>query len=103
MECGVVPSLMIARWGMGRERGGIRLGGLLLDTLRCRGILLLTGGMLIGHVSRDSDWQRISPFYEQLFQGFLMLFLLELGITTARENDREEQVGRLHDGLCCPR
>jgi hypothetical protein len=99
MEFGVVLSLMIARWGLGRERGGIRIGELLLDTLRGRGILLLSGGMVIGFVATDADWQRIAPFYETLFRGFLMLFLLEMGMTAARQIRQFAQVGLFMTGF----
>lgn len=99
MEFGVVLSLMIARWGLGRERGGIRISELLLDTLRGRGILLLSGGMVIGFVASDTDWQRIAPFYETLFRGFLMLFLLEMGMTAARQIRQFAQVGVFMTGF----
>lgn len=99
MEFGVVLSLMIARWGLGRERGGIKVGELVLDTLRGRGILLLSGGMLIGFVSTDADWNRIAPFYESLFRGFLMLFLLEMGMTAARQVRQFAQVGVFMTGF----
>jgi hypothetical protein len=99
MEFGVVLSLMIARWGLGQARGGIRIGELLLDTLRGRGILLLSGGMVIGFVATDTDWQRIAPFYETLFRGFLMLFLLEMGMTAARQIRQFAQVGVFMTGF----
>jgi uncharacterized protein len=58
---------------------------LALDTLRGRGILLLSGGMAIGWLSGDPGWQQIAPFYDELFRGILMLFLLEMGMTAARQ------------------
>lgn len=93
MEFGVIISLAIARWRSSRAKGGTRLGDMVLDTLRGRGILLLCGGMAIGYVASDTDWQRIAPFYEHLFRGFLMLFLLELGMTAARQIRQFAQVG----------
>lgn len=85
MEWGVIISLLLARWARGRENGGARLGDLVAETLRGRGILLLTGGMIIGALATDGQWNQISPFYEGLFRGFLMLFLLEMGMTAARQ------------------
>jgi hypothetical protein len=99
MEFGVVFSLAIARFAMGKARGDFRFGEIVLDTLRGRGILLLTGGMLIGLVVSDTDWGRIAPFYEQLFRGFLMLFLLEMGMTAARQIRQFAQVGIFMTGF----
>ena len=93
MEWGVVVALMLARWSIGRDAGNGSLRALVIDTLRGRGIILLTGGMAIGLLSGDQGWQQISPFYEDLFRGILMLFLLEMGMTAARQFRAFAQVG----------
>jgi len=95
MEFGVIYSLVIARIAMGRQQwgGGVRLGELLASVIRGRGILLLAGGMTIGGLATDGQWQQIQPFYEGLFRGMLMLFLLEMGITAARQASAFRQVG----------
>ena len=85
MEFGVIYSLAIARYAMGRREGGARIGELVMGVIRGRGILLLLGGMTIGSVASDAQWLQIQPFYEGLFRGMLMLFLLEMGITAARQ------------------
>lgn len=85
MEWGVIISLFIARWAKGQEAGEQSYKGLVLDTLRGRGILLLTGGMLIGALIGEPGYRQIAPFYETLFRGILMLFLLEMGMTAARQ------------------
>jgi uncharacterized protein len=94
MEWAVIISLMIARWAKGQEGGDAGVGRLVQDTLRGRGILLLTGGMIIGALATDGQWNQISPFYEGLFRGFLMLFLLEMGMTAARQVKEYAAVGR---------
>jgi hypothetical protein len=97
MEFGVIYSLVIARIAMGRRGatagGGVRAGELLASVIRGRGILLLLGGMTIGGLATDGQWQQIQPFYEGLFRGMLMLFLLEMGITAARQAGAFRQVG----------
>ena len=99
MEWGVIISLAIARFAKGRQGGDMRIGALVKDTLRGRGILLLTGGMVIGYLATDRSWQQIAPFYEQLFRGFLMLFLLEMGMTAARQVRQFAQVGLFMTGF----
>lgn len=94
MEFGVIYSLLLARVAMGRASGQtLQAGELFLSVIRGRGILLLVGGMLIGMIATDKQWQQISPFYEGLFRGMLMLFLLEMGITAARQIRAFRQVG----------
>ncbi len=93
MEWGVIVALVIARWARGREAAG-GLAGIVGDTLRGRGILLLTGGMIIGALASDPQWDQIAPFYEGLFRGILMLFLLEMGMTAARQLRAFMDVGR---------
>ena len=101
MEFGVIYSLVIARIAMGRAArranggsgSGIDVRELLLSVVRGRGILLLMGGMVIGGLATDGQWSQISPFYEGLFRGMLMLFLLEMGITAARQARAFRQVG----------
>jgi hypothetical protein len=93
MEFGVIYSLAIARVAMGRAGGGVKVGELFMSVIRGRGILLLLGGMLIGYLSTDKQWAQISPFYEGLFRGMLMLFLLEMGITAARQIRAFKDVG----------
>jgi hypothetical protein len=94
MEFGVIYSLVLARVAMGRASGqGLRVAELVASVVRGRGILLLVGGMVIGALATDRQWQQISPFYEGLFRGMLMLFLLEMGITAARQFAGFRQVG----------
>jgi uncharacterized protein len=94
MEWGVIISLLIARWAMGRQSGTLSYKALLIDTLRGRGILLLTGGMIIGWSITDGQYKQIAPFYEGLFRGILMLFLLEMGMTAMRQIRGFAAVGR---------
>jgi uncharacterized protein len=101
MEFGVIYSLVIARVAMGRAAGGVRLATLLLSVMRGRGILLLLGGMLIGALATEPQWQQIQPFYEGLFRGMLMLFLLEMGITAARQIGAFREVGLFMPPSAC--
>jgi hypothetical protein len=99
MEFGVVYSLALARFAMGRAGGGVHAGELVLSVIRGRGILLLLGGMTIGAIASDRQWQQIEPFYGELFRGMLMLFLLEMGITAARQIRAFREVGAFMVGF----
>lgn len=99
MEWGVIVALFLARWSMGKESGNLSGKTLFLDTIRGRGILLLTGGMTIGALIGEQGYRQIAPFYEQLFRGFLMLFLLEMGMTAVRQIRGFAKVGMFMTGF----
>lgn len=101
MEFAIIFSLLIARIAMARaavangtaSRSNIAVGEVLMDTLRGRGVILLGGGIIIGLLATDQQWAQISPFYDDLFRGMLMLFLLEMGMTAARHVRAFREVG----------
>ncbi len=64
-----------------------------METLRGRGLLLLGGGLLIGAASGEANFARIEPFFVDLFRGVLVLFLLEMGMTAARQLKAFARVG----------
>jgi hypothetical protein len=51
--------------------------------------------MAIGALATDAQWGQIQPFYGEMFRGFLMLFLLEMGMTAARQARAFAGVGRV--------
>ncbi|MBL8517415.1 MAG: sodium-dependent bicarbonate transport family permease [Betaproteobacteria bacterium] len=99
MEWGVIIALLLGRWALGKEAGNSSMKSLALETLRGRGILLLTGGMVIGMLAGEKGWQQIAPFYDDIFRGMLMLFLLEMGMTAARQMHEFRKVGVFMTGF----
>ena len=69
------------------------LTAILMETLRGRGLLLLSGGLVIGALSSDANFAKIEPFYVGLFRGVLVLFLLEMGMTAGRHLKTFSSVG----------
>lgn len=63
------------------------------EALAGRSIMLLAGGLIIGWIAGPSGFEPILPFFETGFQGALALFLLEMGILTARRLKGLKQVG----------
>ena len=66
---------------------------LVRSVIRGPGILLRVGGMVIGYLATDKQRPQIQPFYEGLFRRMLMPFLLEVGITAARQARAFRDVG----------
>lgn len=83
MEWGVVVALFIGRLGMRRD--GMKLGEVVRDTLTGRSVILLLGGLVIGVVIGERNYERIEPVFNDLFRGILTLFLLEMGMVAARQ------------------
>jgi uncharacterized protein len=78
-----VPALIVGI-SLGRMGGDTRWRLLLHEVLTGRSILLLIGGLTIGYLSGRSGLERVAPLFVDLFQGALMLFLLEMGMVAAR-------------------
>jgi hypothetical protein len=47
-------------------------------------VLLILGSLAIGYVASDKQAEGIKPFTNDLFKGFLAIFLLDMGITSGR-------------------
>lgn len=87
MELGILAALFYGRLALSRAEGGqgAPLTVILSETLRGRGLLLLGGGLVIGASVGEANFARISPFFVDLFRGVLVLFILEMGMTAARQ------------------
>ena len=60
------------------------LGATLRQSLTNGSVLLILGSLLIGFVADSKQAEGIKPFTTDIFKGFLALFLLEMGMVTAR-------------------
>ncbi|MFK7975916.1 MAG: sodium-dependent bicarbonate transport family permease [Halioglobus sp.] len=69
----------------GESSGGPSLpsGKLLHEIFLNQGIVLMTGGLLIGYMAGERTYS-IAPLFFDLFNGVLALFLLEMGMVSAR-------------------
>jgi uncharacterized protein len=86
----IVIALLIARVKLG---GGESWRVVMHEVFAGRGVLLLVGGLVIGYVSGAAGFARVAPLFVDLFQGALMLFLLEMGLVAARRLRDFRQVG----------
>ncbi len=94
LELAILVALFYGRFALSRaEKNGGRLGAILMETLRGRGLVLLGGGLLIGGAIGEKNFERIEPFFVDLFRGVLVLFLLEMGMTAAKQLREFAKVG----------
>jgi hypothetical protein len=61
------------------------LKSLLIHSLTNSSVLLILGSLLIGYVANEKAAEGIKPFTNDLFKGFLVVFLLDMGINSARK------------------
>lgn len=61
-----------------------RLGQILHHSLTNGSVLLIVGSLIIGYISDTRQAEGIKPFTTDIFKGFLSIFLLEMGMVTAR-------------------
>jgi hypothetical protein len=48
-------------------------------------VLLILGSLIIGYLANAKQAEGIKPFTNDLFKGFLAIFLLDMGITSGRK------------------
>ena len=77
----ILVALLLARAWSG---GGQSWGAVLRELLTGRSVLLLVGGLVIGFLSGETNYKLVAPLFTTLFQGALMLFLLDMGMLAAR-------------------
>lgn len=60
------------------------LGKVLKHSLTNGSVLMIIGSLVIGMIADSKQAEGIKPFTTDIFKGFLALFLLEMGMVTAR-------------------
>ncbi len=79
----VIVALSIANRALGEKTQSF--SGVLKSAVSGKSFLLLGGGVLIGYISGEPGYNQVSPFFVDLFSGFLTLFLLEMGTQVGRK------------------
>jgi uncharacterized protein len=79
-----VPAIVIGIGIARRSAGGTRWGSVFHEVLSGRSVFLLVGGLVIGYIAGPAGLAPVTPLFTDLFQGVLMLFLLDMGMVAAR-------------------
>ena len=62
---------------------GRKTGEVLHEVLTARTMVLLVGGLFVGYLIGEKNWEVIAPFYDTkgaVFRGALCIFMLEMGL-----------------------
>lgn len=63
----------------------IQISSVIKHSLTNGSVLLIMGSLVIGLLASDKQAEGIKPFTNDLFKGFLAIFLLDMGITSGRK------------------
>lgn len=85
----IIIGVLLAR-GMKRDTHWRQLAR---EVLCGKAIVLLVGALLIGWIWGRESGRALVPFFEDMFKGFLALFLLGMGLMTATRIDDVRRVG----------
>jgi len=78
-----IPAILLGL-GIARGSSGIRWPQV-REVLTGRTALLLLGGLAIGALASDDGVRHVEAMYFQLFQGMLMLFMIDMGLLAASQ------------------
>ena len=77
----------------GNEGVGTGWSHLLRDSFANGSVLVLSGALVIGYATGTSGKEALSPFTDGIFRGMLCLFLLDMGIVSARRLGALRELG----------
>lgn len=80
----IVGLLLISLFDI-EEASGIKKRAVIKHSFTNGSVLLILGSLFIGFVANAKQAEGIKPFTNDLFKGFLAIFLLDMGITSGKK------------------
>ena len=80
----IVAVLLIHRFGHEGSGAGMGMRHVVRHAFTNGSVLMIMGSLVIGVVADAKQAEGIKPFTTDIFKGFLAIFLLEMGMVTAR-------------------
>lgn len=83
----IITALFLASRGPGRSAApvaGSERGELVREVFLNASIVVLVGALVIGWIAGEEGTATVRPFFVDLFQGVLCLFLLDMGLSAGR-------------------
>jgi len=88
-----IPAIMVALAIAHRQLTRTSWGTIAHEVIAGRSVFLLLGGLVIGYLAGADGLERVRPLFVDLFQGVLLLFLLDMGMVAARRLRDLRQTG----------
>ncbi len=89
----IIVGIALARWLGKTDAASFSWPHLLRDALANGSVLVLCGALVIGILTGESGGKALSPFTNDIFRGMLCLFLLDMGLVSARRLGGIRQLG----------
>jgi hypothetical protein len=81
----IVGLVLISVFNKEKLAEKIKLSSVLKHSLTNGSVILILGSLVIGLLANAQQAEGIKPFTNDLFKGFLAIFLLDMGITSGRK------------------
>lgn len=81
----IIVGVLLMAWWSDADEARPPISSILHHAVTNGSVVLILGSLLIGAATTDAQAQGIKPFTTDLFQGFLAVFLLDMGITSGRK------------------
>lgn len=80
----IMAGVMLIRWFGTASEKSMKFGEILKHSMTNGSVLMVLGSLIIGVISDVKQAEGIKPFTTDIFKGFLAIFLLEMGMLTAK-------------------
>ena len=81
----IIGLVLISIYNKEEAADKIKIPSVIKHSLTNGSVLLILGSLVIGFVANAKQAEGIKPFTNDLFKGFLAIFLLDMGITSGRK------------------
>jgi hypothetical protein len=81
----IIMGLLLISIYNDEQSNKIRKGNAIKHSITNGSVLLILGSLLIGYFANAQHAEGIKPFTNDLFKGFLAIFLLDMGITSGKK------------------
>jgi len=89
----IVVGIALARWMRKSDGSAFSWAHLIRDAFANGSVLVLCGALVIGLLTGESGGKALAPFTGDIFRGMLCLFLLDMGLVSARRLGGIRQLG----------
>ena len=95
-----IPGLVVGIYlGSRHLQIGVSWGESIKEIVLGKTVLLMAGGLLVGAISGEKGYAKVSPFFDDLKQGLLALFLLHLGYLAGGQFKQVKEAGVMYLGF----
>lgn len=80
----IVGVILLMKFDKERDRKEVKFSSVIHHAFTNGSVLMIMGSLVIGLIADTKQAEGIKPFTTDIFKGFLAIFLLEMGMVTAR-------------------